>query len=235
VTAGLDSTDADGIRVLTLDRPEVRNALDGATLQALASAVADADADPATRVILLTGSPPAFCAGLDVKSDVLRDRELWPRTLSTLLDCTTPIVAAVNGAASTAGLGLVLACDFAVAAQGATFTDRHAHLGMLPRSGMATILVHRIGLARAKEMMVTGRPISAATALAWGLVNHVVAADQLMTVATELADSIARHDPALITEILSIHDEGSQLTMRDHRDLERKRSDAWVPASSGHR
>src|ERR1700744_787566 len=120
-------TDQGAVRTLTLNRPEVRNALNLALLRQLTACLKEAEADPAVHAVILTGSGSSFCSGLDVKA--LRepgwDPLALPHTVAAPLESSVPGIAAVNGRAGTAGLGLMLACDFAVAADTATFADTH--------------------------------------------------------------------------------------------------------------
>ena len=129
--------------VVTLDRPEARNALTGAMVRSLAEAFATCDSDPAVRVVVLTGRDPAFCAGLDLK-DLARTYDQVGATTSRADDGgrvgfprpDKPLIGAVNGPAVTGGLELALGCDFLVASERATFADTHARVGVMPAGGL---------------------------------------------------------------------------------------------------
>src|SRR5258708_1516745 len=138
--AALLISDANSVRALTLNRPGVGNALDRELIRSLTDAVAAADADEQVRVVVLTGMGKTFCGGLDMAAlrDPAWDPSLWNDAFALIRGTTTPVIASVNGAASTAGLGLVLACDFAIAAESATFSDLHAKVGLISASGMST-------------------------------------------------------------------------------------------------
>jgi enoyl-CoA hydratase len=228
----LTVTDEGAVRVLTLNRPGQRNALDRELLRALGETVAEAEREPGVHVVVLTGTPPAFCAGLDLRA-ITRpdwDPEDWDRVYRAFQSLTTPTIAAVNGAASTAGLGLVLGCDFAVAAATASFADMHARVGLLSASGMSAALADRIGLARAKEMWLTARPIDASRAYQWGIVNDVVPAGDLEASVRARAHLIADRDPDYVGTLLATHNAGRQATLQSHIALERRAAAEWLSA-----
>jgi len=201
------------IAVITLDRPEARNALTGAMIVALGDALADCDSDPQVRVAILTGRDPAFCAGLDL-NDLARiyddvtnarpDRGTKPRGL--LPDSTTPVIGAVNGPAVTGGLELALGCDFLIASPRASFADTHARVGVMPGGGMTIRLPQLIGINRARQMSLTGNFVDAATSCEWGLVYEVVPHEGLMARALELAAAVGEAEPATIRELRSMYD-----------------------------
>jgi len=194
---------ADGVRTLTLNRPEARNALSFAMLRALADALSDAERDPEVAVVVLTGTDPAFCAGLDLEElgsgggplGAAATAAPWP-ALSKLM------IGAVNGVAVTGGLELALHCDFLVASERAMFGDTHARVGIMPGWGMSVLLPQRIGLPRAIEMSMTGNFMGVAEALAVGLVNHVVPHEELMAVTGHLARDVVSADPAAVASLL---------------------------------
>ena len=204
--------------LVILDRPEARNALTGAMIASLGSALVDADADPDVAAVVLTGRDPAFCAGLDL-TDLVRtydDVAATPRRAAPsagepivrrglVPDTTTPVIGAVNGPAVTGGLELALGCDFLIASERATFADTHARVGVLPAGGMTIRLPQLIGVKRARQMSLTGDFVDAGTACAWGLVNEVVAHDELVPRALALAGSVAESDPATVAELRSMY------------------------------
>src|ERR1700741_3050194 len=185
----------DEVAVVTLDRPQRRNALTSALMVDIAETMARLDADPGVGAIVLTGRDPAFCAGLDLRElstsgDNLRidaTGRPWPRL-------STPVIGAVNGPAVTGGLELALHCDFAVASERAVFADTHARVGVLPGWGLSVLLPQAVGLRRAREMSLTGNFMDAQEALAFGLVNRVVAHDELLPVTLSIAADIAGND-----------------------------------------
>src|SRR5262249_37979150 len=147
--------------------------------------------------IILTGTDPAFCAGLDLgylSSRVDRERDaggLREIEAHPVPPHTTPLIGAVNGAAVTGGLEVALGCDFLVASGRARFADTHARVGIVPGWRLSVELPEAIGFRRAKEMSTTGNFVDAQTALAWGLVNHVVAHEELLPFTRALAADIA--------------------------------------------
>jgi 2-(1,2-epoxy-1,2-dihydrophenyl)acetyl-CoA isomerase len=195
----------EGVFEITLNRPEILNAVNRETIAALAAAVAEAAEDPAARVVLLRGAGTHFCAGGDITmfaelirlSSAERLKALYHivDTLHPLLirlrHMPKPVVAAVQGAAAGFGLSLVLAADLALSAEDTVFTSGYIHLGTSPDGGMTTTLPHIVGLKHAAELMLLGDRFDAQRALALGLVNRVVPAEALDTEAAALAARLA--------------------------------------------
>ncbi|MBW8482633.1 enoyl-CoA hydratase-related protein [Actinomadura parmotrematis] len=181
------------VLVLTLDRPAARNALDPALMGGLSEALRAADADPGVRAIVLTGAGTVFCAGLDLKAFAAGGdiRGLvWFYHRGT----ATPVVAALNGHALGGGFELALACDLAVAAEGAELAMTEVRRGLFA-SGGGTTLPARIPMALALEMGLTGDRVTAARALDMGLVNRVVPPGEVLGEACALAARIAANGP----------------------------------------
>lgn len=231
----LVTSDAHAVRTLTLNRPQAGNALDTDLIRAVTDAIDAANADAEVRAIVLTGAGTSFCTGLDLAAlrDPAWDPALWNDALACLRGSTTPVIAAVNGPAGTAGLGLVLACDFALASERATFSDLHARVGLISASGMSTLLVDRIGLARAKEMWLTARAVDAVTAHRWGLVNDVLPEDELVGAATERAVAITRAPSDWVRTVVEAHDRGKQGVLSAHFAAETAAAAAWAARRSG--
>lgn len=204
-----------GVAWITLQRPRARNALSRALQERLLEAVRRVGREPAIRVAVLTGAGPAFCAGLDLRELASGAQAIHGADgpsvpyLGELARCPKPVIAAVNGPAVAAGLELVLACDFALAATSATFADFHARLGNVPSGGSSALLPLRMGPARAKELLFTGGAIDAARAESWGLVNRVVADADLHSEATQVSEAIAQADPAVVPILKTLVDHGS--------------------------
>ena len=197
----LVETTADGVRTITLDRADKLNAVNGALSTALSSAVADAAAEDAVRVVVITGAGRAFCAGLDLseppslptatRADRL-DPYAWVGTwVRTILSCEKPVVAAVNGPAAGAGFGLALACDVRIVASSARMTAGYVRRGLSPDAGVSWLLPRHVGLARASDILLTGRDLDAAEAERIGLAAFVAPdaelADRVRTFASQLA------------------------------------------------
>ena len=188
--------DVAGVRVLTLNRPEARNALDGALISALYEALVAADAEPGIGAVVLTGTDPAFCAGIDLK-EAARDGEAYfdkhraQPCIPQVARMATPVIGAINGATFTGGLELALGCDFLIASERAVFADTHARVGILPGGGLTARLPPLVGPAWARRMSYAGEVIDAEQALRIGLVTEVVAHDRLLDRALKLAALVA--------------------------------------------
>jgi 2-(1,2-epoxy-1,2-dihydrophenyl)acetyl-CoA isomerase len=195
---------SDGIATLTLNRPEVRNALDLEMREALETALRDLEADATVRVLVLTGAGGHFCAGGDVKlmqarrmtaADGQRRVEAMNRAVRALAEFRAPTIARVDGFAVGAGCNLALACDLVVASDRARFGEVFARIGLVPDGGGTYFLPRRVGLARAKELCFTADLVDAAEAWRLGLVNRVVPAAELATATGALARRIADGPP----------------------------------------
>jgi enoyl-CoA hydratase len=196
----------DGVAVVTLNRPDRRNALSAALLAGLRKLVAELDASPDVRAIVLTGADPAFCAGLDLTELGEPGSPLGTAGSGPVLaPLSTVLIGAVNGAAVTGGLELALACDFLIASERARFADTHARVGIMPGWGLSYALPEAVGLRRARQMSATGNFVDARTALAWGLVNEVVPHAELLDVALRLAADTASNDPAAVQAIFATY------------------------------
>lgn len=223
------------LAVVTLNRPERRNALSRSLLRRLWEVMSGLDDDNAVDVIILTGTDPAFCAGVDLKEAagasggvLAGDMEMPARGMFPAL--AKPVIGAVNGPAATGGLELALTCDFLVASDRARFADTHTRVGVMPGGGATVRLARWIGLPRAKQMSVTGNYIDANTALAWGLVNEVVAHDGLLDRCREVAADIVSNDQRGVQQILQTYDLGGGATEDDAWAIERRVSREWAAA-----
>jgi 2-(1,2-epoxy-1,2-dihydrophenyl)acetyl-CoA isomerase len=200
------------VAVVTLNRPDRRNALTVELKDALVAALERVGADSGVRAVVLAGSGRSFCVGQDLveHAEALRrdpatalatvPRHYNPivRALATM---PKPVVAAVNGAAVGAGLGFVLACDLRVAADTATFATAFAAIGLTADSGLSATLVHSLGHARATELMLLGGTVDARQAQAYGLVTTVVPADEVLDAALDLARRLAAGPTRAYAEI----------------------------------
>ncbi|MGH2755419.1 MAG: enoyl-CoA hydratase/isomerase family protein [Actinomycetota bacterium] len=194
----------DDLAIVTIDRPERRNALSSAAARAVADAINEASRS--ARVIILTGSGEAFCAGGDLEelerwSDLDQQEiggvlyESFQGMIRSIRASNAVVIAAVNGAAVGAGMDLALACDLRVAAKGARMGQVWVRLGVIPGTGGAWLTQMLAGATKASELLLTGRLIDAAEALEAGLLNSVVAPEELMTEARAFAERILRHPP----------------------------------------
>jgi crotonobetainyl-CoA hydratase len=199
-----------GTLVITLDRPPA-NAVDVATSQALYAAFARLESDPGLRVGIVTGAGSRFfCAGWDLKAAAAgeaTDASHGPggfAGLTELHDRAKPVIAAVNGIAAGGGFELALAADLVVAADHAQFMLPETGLGIIPDSGGVLRLPRRLPRAIAVELLLTGRPVTAAAAAGLGLVNQVVPGDQLLAAAQDLAAQVARSAPLAVAAVLEV-------------------------------
>lgn len=188
---------------ITLNRPDRLNALDPHAHLALQRALEQADLNPATRVIVLTGNGRAFCAGGDVKGMAGKDSfGAADRVLSTgrdlvetMLRLEKPIIAMVNGVAVGLGATIALLCDVVYMAESARIGDRHVNVGLVAGDGGSMIWPLLVGPARAKEYLMTGRLIDAGDAAAMGLVSRCVPDESLQAAVTDLASEMAALPP----------------------------------------
>jgi enoyl-CoA hydratase len=196
------------VRILTFNRPESRNALNIALIDSLRAELAAADADEKTDVVILTGSEPAFCAGLDLREvdnvgesvkpsgDDIPAGHPW-RPLSK------PVIGAINGAAITGGLELALACDFLIASDRARFADTHSRVGVVPAWGLTSRLPAAVGRGFARRMSLSGDFVTAAEAQRAGLVTQVVEHETLLATTVEVVLSIVGNDQFGVRTLLS--------------------------------
>jgi enoyl-CoA hydratase len=238
-----------GVATITINRPEARNALNRAVRRALPRAVRACEEDDAVDVMILTGADPAFSAGVDLKEigagatggDDLRSGPADPEPVDmggrdgdgrlpwrgALPPRTKLLIGAVNGVAVTGGFELALVCDFLIASERARFADTHARVGVMPGWGLTVLLPQRIGVARAREMSVTGNFIDATQAYEWGLVNHVVAHDELLPYCRQLAADSRSIDQPAVRRMLATYDENSLTTTAEAWQIEDRVSRGW--------
>jgi enoyl-CoA hydratase/carnithine racemase len=193
----LVSTDEPAARI-TLNRPEKRNALSLELMQELIAALRNVAAQPDTRAIVIDAAGPAFSAGHDLSEMIGRDEpfldELFAtctRLMETVHELPQPVIAQVHGIATAAGCQLVAACDLAVATDTARFATPGVKIGLFCSTPMVPVS-RAVGRKRALQLLLTGEPIDAATALDWGLVNQVVPAEELDAAVKRLTDAIER-------------------------------------------
>jgi 2-(1,2-epoxy-1,2-dihydrophenyl)acetyl-CoA isomerase len=185
------------VLTITLNRPDVLNALNTAMHERLREALRDAR-DPEVRAVVLTGAGRGFCVGQDLTEfqeaagDIAeRLRATYHPNVSAIRQLEKPVIASVNGAAAGAGLSLACACDIRIAADSASFVPAFINIGLVPDSGGSYFIARLLGPARAFEWMSSGRKLTAAEAHGWGLVSEVVEADALAARAAELAAQLA--------------------------------------------
>jgi enoyl-CoA hydratase len=240
---------ADGVATITINRPDARNALNRAVRSGLPRAISACEADDGVDVMILTGADPAFSAGVDLKEigagaaagDDLRSGPAEPEVVDTggrnedgrlpwrgaLPPHTKLLIGAINGVAVTGGFELALGCDFLIASEHARFADTHARVGVMPGWGLTVLLPQRIGVARAREMSVTGNFIDGQQAYEWGLVNHVVPHEELLPYCRQLAADCRTIDQLAVRRMLATYDENSLTTTGDAWQIEDRVSRSW--------
>jgi enoyl-CoA hydratase len=222
---------SDRIRTLTLNRPQSRNALSSALRARFFGALADAQADDAVDVVILTGADPVFCAGLDLKE--LGERSALPDISPRWPAMTKPVIGAINGAAVTGGLELALYCDVLIASEHARFADTHARVGLLPTWGLSVRLPQKVGVGMARRMSLTGDYLSADDALRAGLVTEVVPHEQLLPTARAVATSIVGNNQKAVRALLDSYHriDGAQTDAALWIEAESARQ--WMRSTSG--
>ncbi len=223
----LTETPAPGVRLLRLSRPAVLNALNLELRHALADVFAQADADEAVRVVVLTGSERAFCAG----ADLLEYRDATPaeiaargmgRLWDAIAGCRKPVIAAVRGHALGGGCELAMHADLIVAGEGARFGQPEVLIGLMPGGGATQRLTRAVGKFAAMRLLLTGQPIAAQEALALGLASEVVADDQVEPRALALAVQMARGPQAALRAIKEAVIVGMNMPLQQGLAFERK-------------
>ncbi len=217
-------TKADGIGTVTLHRPDRRNAINGDLRRGLRQALEDFEADDEVSVVVLTGTDPAFCAGLDLREvgkgnpDVIGNQTSG--STRPFPPMTKPLIGAINGPAITGGFELALNCDILIASERAAFADTHARVGVMPGWGLTPLLVDAVGVRRAREISLSGNFVSAEQADLWGLVNRVVPHEALMDATYALAADIAANDQAGVRRMLATYSEQAEERLADAWRLE---------------
>jgi enoyl-CoA hydratase len=226
------------VALVTLNRPAAANAMNtqlGTELMALFEAL-NLDAGPGRCVVLTGAGDRAFCAGADLKERKDMTDEAWvqqhliyERMARAILACPIPIIAAVNGAAYGGGCEIALACDFIYAAEHARFALTEVTLGIMPGAGGTQNLPRAVGERRAKEVILTGKPFTAAEAQQWGLVNRILPSAELVSAAVETADAIARNAPISVRQAKQAISRGLNMSLWDGLALETEAYHRTVP------
>lgn len=210
----------DGLGWITLDRPEVRNALSGELMESIGQAVETFEADPGVRALVIAGAGPAFCAGADLRSmrdsrdsaedanraDAKRMGGLFHRVAS----CRKPVLARVHGPAIGGGVGLMAACDIVVAAEGTRFQFSEVRLGIVP-AVISPFCIRRLGVTVARRLFLTGEAIDARTALAYGLVDIVAADGEIDAAVSRVCSDLGKAGPNALIAAKALVDEVSRL------------------------
>lgn len=216
-----------GVAVIAFNRPEVANALSSQMGRELLGVWSDLANRQDLRCVILRGEGKHFQAGADLKERNGMTDDAWAEQhrlfeamIRTQLTVPVPVIAAVHGAAMGGGCEMTLACDFAYAAEGARFGLPESTLGIMPGLGATQLLPRAVGPRRAIEIVTTGKPFSAEEAMAWGLVNGVVPADQLLDTVLEVAGRIAASAPLSVKALKRVIHGGQDLPLKEGMDLE---------------
>jgi 2-(1,2-epoxy-1,2-dihydrophenyl)acetyl-CoA isomerase len=215
-----------GVLTITLNRPDVLNALNAEVHAGLHSALQDASAED-VRAVVITGAGRGFCVGQDLTEFREAPGDIRQRLESTyhpniraIRELDKPVIAAVNGAAAGAGLSFACVCDIRVAADAATFIPAFINIGLIPDSGGTYFVTRILGPARTFEWFVTGRRLTAAEAHAWGLVSDVVEADALQARAAALAGELAAAPTRAIGMTKRLVDQAWKATLNEQLERE---------------
>jgi enoyl-CoA hydratase len=217
------------VALLTLNRPDALNALDVATLEALLVRVGEVAGDPGVRALVITGAGRAFAAGADIAAmqsfgapEAGAFSRLGHGAFAALEDLSVPTIAAVNGFALGGGCELALACDWILATEKARFGQPEVNLGILPGFGGTSRLVRRVGLAWAKQLVLSGETITADEALRIGLANRVFAPEALLDAALAAGESIAAKGPLAVAAAKRVMQQGQDADVRTAGALEQE-------------
>lgn len=224
----------DGIALLTLNRPERRNAMNQALLTQLYNSIEEAASNESIHAVIITGSGTTFCSGLDLaviaKENLNNPRGDGKGITEVFAACRKPIIGAVNGHAITGGFELALNCDFLIGSDNASFADTHVRVGIHPGWGMTQLLQQAIGRRRAKQMSFTGAFMKAEEAFKWGLLNEIVPADRLVGRALEIAREIVECNQEMVTTVKNLIEYRDTATMENALEYERKVNRVWLKA-----
>ncbi len=201
----LVDTTVEGVRTITINRPERLNAVNDELGRELPDAVNAAASDDAVRVLVITGAGRGFCVGLDLSGpprldtstrNARLDADLWVgKWVHAITRCEKPVIAAVNGPAAGAGFGLALCCDFRIVAESAKLTAGYIRRGLSPDAGVSWWLPRLVGHTRAMDIIMTGRDVAAAEALQIGLATHVVPDEAFAATVQTFAQQLAAGPP----------------------------------------
>jgi len=225
--AVVDVTEEAGVLTITLNRPDVLNALNREVHAAIFDALERAKSDESVRAVVLTGAGRGFCVGQDLQEfaagagDVAQNlRENYHRNVLAIRALEKPVIAAVNGAAAGAGMSLALACDVRIASRSASFVPAFIKIGLIPDSGGTWLVRRLLGAGRAFEWLTTGRRLGADEARDWGLVSEVVEDDELPERMHEVAALYAAMPTRAVWQTKRLLDRAETSTFEEQLELE---------------
>ena len=218
----------DNIAIITLNRPEAKNAFSREMIDLWESALKKAQKDDAVRAVIITGKGDTFCSGGDIREMAegkLRSwdmkRFLWEgvhHILLTVEEMDKPVIAAINGAAMGAGMDMALMCDIRVCSARARLAESYINIGLVPGDGGAYFLPRLVGVSKAMELFLTGDPITPEDALALGIINRVVPHELLMEETFKLAEKIAKKPPMAVRMMKRAVFQAQGVSLRSHLD-----------------
>lgn len=218
----------DGVATITINRPDVLNALDAKTLEELYTAADDINFDNSVRVVLIKANGRAFCTGADLTAVSIipegkpRDYfiRLWYKAFSAIENIAVPTIAVVQGYAYAGGLELVMVCDLAIVSEDAKLSDQHANRGLVPAGGATQRLPRQIGIRKAKELLFTGDRIAPAEAERLGLINKAVPADKLEEATNELVQNLLKKSPMATKAVKRLVNRGMEGSLDTGLEME---------------
>jgi len=228
----------DGLRIVTLNRPDRLNAINFDLASELEQVTAEFEEDGEARVVIVTGAGRGFCAGADIKELADPNAKKLPlgrryTFFNKLEDLGKPVIAAINGACNGGGLEIALCCDFRIASEAATFGLGEVKLGVIPAAGGTARLPRLIGPARAKEFLYFGNRVDAQEACRIGLVNKVVAPENLMAEARKWGMELAERPPLSLKMLKSCVNLGMQMDLLGAIDYEGKCASVLMNTEDG--
>ena len=239
----LDFSVAAGVATITLNRPANMNAMSPLMGAELHAAALQIDANQNVRAVVLTGAGKVFCAGGDLgefaaagdgaRTLIMKMTGDLHLALSRLARNAAPVIAAVNGTAAGAGFSLLMAADLAIAAESAVMTMAYTNAGLSPDGSSTYYMPRKIGDRRARELMLTNRVLSAAEALDWGVVNRVVADDQVLAEAQQLAAKLAQGPTQAYGQVKALLDGSFNQSLESQMELEARGIAAMISSPDG--
>jgi 2-(1,2-epoxy-1,2-dihydrophenyl)acetyl-CoA isomerase len=233
----------DGVGLILLNRPDDGNAITLEMAGELLDAALRCDEDPEVRAVVLTGSGKMFCAGGNLKAFAAQGdgaslymkqvTQAFHAAISRFNWMAAPVIGAINGTAAGGGLSLALATDIALAAESAKFTMAYTKVGLVPDGGSTYFLARLVGLRRAKEMVLLNPVLSAQQALEWGLINRVVADDQVVPTALDLARQLAKGPTRSFGEAKRLILSGATESLESQMERESRAIAALVGSADG--
>jgi 2-(1,2-epoxy-1,2-dihydrophenyl)acetyl-CoA isomerase len=233
----------DGVGLIRLNRPEDGNAITLEMARELLEVARRGDEDPGVRAVVLTGSGKMFCAGGDLKvfaaqgdgvSAYMKEvTQIFHAAISRFNWMDAPVIAAINGTTAGGGLSLALATDLAIAAASAKFTLAYTKVGLVPDGGSTYFLARMVGLRRAKEMALLNTVLSAQQALEWGLINQVVADDQVLPATFEIAQKLAQGPTQAFGETKRLIMAGATESLESQMERESRAIASMVGSADG--